>query len=249
MLRKLNCHPTPHPELGSSNQQALMLLVLALPLGLIAIGGVFIFLNTLQRPATEEESKPILGGSGNSEKAKDEGSISEEKTQQTVLDSPSEIRAEEYKSEVIELGNASTGAPLRLLMDSIVPVGGDQYTFSYQLGNTAIRARANCPQSTWTSYPENQINRPQSEATLKMLRIICLNSTRTIDGSPSPQSSYPGTAIVFDPPSNVRQTPGGDFLCTIETKTTIRVGNPSGSWYPTSACGRPGFIHNSQIRF
>jgi len=249
MLRKLNCHRTPHPELGFSNQQALMLLVIALPLGLIAIGGAFIFLNTLQRPATDQESKPVLGGSGNSEKAKDEDTTSEERTQQTVLDSPYESRAEAYKSEVIELGNASTGAPLRLLMDSIVPVGGDQYTFSYQLGNTEIRARANCPESTWTSYPENQINRPQSEATLKMLRIICSNSTRTMDVSPPTQSSYPGTGIVFDPPSNVRQTPGGDFLCTIETTTTIRIGNPNGSWYPTSACGRPGFIHKSQIRF
>ena len=223
-----------------------MLLVIALPLGLIAIGGAFVFINALQKPATDQESQPTSGGSGNSEKGKVKDTTSEEKTQQTVLESPYESRAEAYKSEVIELGNASTGASLRLLMDSIQPVGDGQHAFIYQLGNSTIRARANCPERTWRSYPENQINRPQSEATLKMLRIICSNSTRTIGGSPTPQSSYPGTAIVFDPPSNVRQTAGGNFLCTIETKTTIRVENPSGSWYPTSACGRPGFIHKSQ---
>ena len=249
MLRKQNCQRTPHPELGLTNQQALMLLLLALPLGLIAIGGAYVFLNTLQRPTTNQESKPESEGSGNPEKAKNKDTVSKEKTQQIARDSLSETRAEAYKSEVIELGNASTGASLRLLMDSIQPVGDGQHTFSYQLGNSTIRASANCAEGIWTSYPENQINRPQSEATLKMLRIICSNSMITMDGPPTPQSTYPGTAIVFDPPSNVRRTPGGDFLCTIETKNTIRVGNPSGSWYPTSACGRPGFIHKSQIRF
>ena len=249
MLRKQNFQRTPRPELGFNNQQALMLLVLALPLGLIAIGVVFVLLNSLQQPSKNSESKPEPGTSENSKTAQLEDTTNEEKTHTTSLNAPSELRTEESQSEVIELGSASTGAPLRLLMDSIVPVGGDQYTFSYQLGNTAIRARANCPESTWTSYPENQINRPQSEATSKMLRIICSNSNGAPEASSTLQSSYPGTAIVFDPPSNVRKSPGGAFLCTMETKTTIRVGNPSGSWYPTSACGRPGFIHKSQIHF
>jgi hypothetical protein len=56
------------------------------------------------------------------------------------------------------------------------------------------------------------------------------------------------SALVFDPPSNIRTTPNGNILCTIKARTTINVYNVSNGWYSTDACGGWGYIHQSQIR-
>jgi hypothetical protein len=57
------------------------------------------------------------------------------------------------------------------------------------------------------------------------------------------------TALVFDPPSNVRATPNGEILCSVEASTYINIYENSGSWYRTDACGQIGVIDSSQIRF
>lgn len=126
--------------------------------------------------------------------------------------------------------------------------------FQYQIGNSTVQALANGTDQSWTSYPERQVNRPQSPATERMLGLVC-GTTRLTNQPPStsvsnPRSAtYPGTAIVFAPPSNVRSKPGGEFLCTVDSERTIPVGQAQGEWYPTSACGEQGFIHRSQVRF
>ena len=248
MQLKKDCFHKPLRQLGFSNQQALMLLVLALPLGLIAISIAFIILNNLKESTNDKAVAPPSTTKMDSIGIIDEERSSTE-TAQPTNDMPSEIASAGPGPAVIELGSASTGAPVRLIVNSIVPLGGGSHAFNYQLGSTTIRARANCSEQNWVSYPENQINRPQSDATLKMLQIICSETIGNTPASPSINSNYPGTAIVFDPPSNIRQTPGGSFLCTVKSKTTVSVGNPNGNWYPTSACGSRGFIHKSQIRF
>ena len=70
--------------------------------------------------------------------------------------------------------------------------------------------------------------------------------------SPIPSSSgvsRPGTAIVFDPPSNVKKDPNGEILCTLRKRMTINVYGSIDSWYYTDICGTTGVIHYSQIKF
>ncbi len=57
------------------------------------------------------------------------------------------------------------------------------------------------------------------------------------------------TALVFDPPSNVRATPGGSILCSVDANTQINIYGHSGSWYETDVCGQMGVIDISQIEF
>jgi serine/threonine-protein kinase len=55
------------------------------------------------------------------------------------------------------------------------------------------------------------------------------------------------TAVVFAPPSNVRNAPNGAITCTLSRKVSITVYQKEGQWYYTDACGG-GYIHQSQIR-
>lgn len=66
---------------------------------------------------------------------------------------------------------------------------------------------------------------------------------------PTPQISKAEVAIVFDPPSNVRQSPNSNSLCSIRERTTINIYGSIGDWYYTDICGTMGVIHSSQITF
>ncbi|MGB5913327.1 MAG: hypothetical protein WBG63_00575 [Phormidesmis sp.] len=58
------------------------------------------------------------------------------------------------------------------------------------------------------------------------------------------------TALVYDPSSNVRETPNGYVLCSIDTRAYINIyGHYMDDWYSTDACGSLGVIHISQIQF
>lgn len=56
-------------------------------------------------------------------------------------------------------------------------------------------------------------------------------------------------AIVHRPPSNVRKSPNGEFLCSVTQKTHINVYGSADGWYSTDICGAQGVIHQSQITF
>jgi hypothetical protein len=58
-----------------------------------------------------------------------------------------------------------------------------------------------------------------------------------------------GTAIVFNPPSNVRVIPNGAIVCSVRTAGSINIYNSVNGWYQTDVCGSMGYIHQSQIRF
>ena len=235
---------------GFSNQQVLMLLLVVFPLGLIGVG---LILNVaMKRDQAPEVSAPQAS----------EPIAPKPTTTQTPNNAPeptqtqkgSTTTAQRSLTGTVELGASVTGAPIRLLMGSINQRDAQFREFTYQLGNETVQAMANCPDQTWTSYPERQVNRPQSPATERMLSLVCGNAPIANQPAPaapaaSPDLAYPGVAIVFDPPSNVRSSPGGTFLCTVNNQRTIRVGQAQGEWYPTSACGAKGFIHRSQVRF
>lgn len=62
-------------------------------------------------------------------------------------------------------------------------------------------------------------------------------------------TSKAGVAIVFAPPSNVREFPNGKILCSVRERGKINIYNLEGNWYETDICGSKGFIHSSQITF
>lgn len=55
------------------------------------------------------------------------------------------------------------------------------------------------------------------------------------------------TATVFAPPSNVRNRPNGEIICTITKKVSLNVYQKKGKWYYTDYCGG-GYINQSEIR-
>jgi hypothetical protein len=72
--------------------------------------------------------------------------------------------------------------------------------------------------------------------------------------TPKPPSGT--TAIIIDPPSNIRSYPNGPVICVARTRGTVvnilgptGVTDNNGTWYYTDYCGRQGVIHSSQIRF
>jgi hypothetical protein len=72
----------------------------------------------------------------------------------------------------------------------------------------------------------------------------------------TPASSSATTAVIIDPPTNIRATPNGAVLCVARTRGAVvnilgstGVYDNNGSWYYTDYCGRQGVIHSSQIRF
>lgn len=73
------------------------------------------------------------------------------------------------------------------------------------------------------------------------LGIVCLLGV-------AEKEALAGTAFVMDPPSNVRVVPNGKILCVIPSRVNINVYGYERGWYLTDACGRMGYIHESQVR-
>ncbi|MBS1797138.1 MAG: hypothetical protein JSS81_25145 [Acidobacteria bacterium] len=77
---------------------------------------------------------------------------------------------------------------------------------------------------------------------------------KTTPAPPPPSSAR--TAVIIDPPSNVRDAPNGRVQCVLKSRGTVvnilgstGIGDNNGTWYYTDACGRTGVIHSSQFRF
>jgi hypothetical protein len=141
-------------------------------------------------------------------------------------------------------GTAVGGQNINVDTCSISRASYPSVDFIYYLGNEKVISEANCNNGTWMTLPERQVNRPQSQATQRMLNVVC-----NYRASSSNSSSSSRKAFVFDPPSNVRTSPNGSILCSVRTQTTINVYDSVNSWYYTDVCGRSGVIHSSQIRF
>lgn len=141
-------------------------------------------------------------------------------------------------------GNAVGGQEINLDTCSISRASHRSVDFVYYLGSEKIVSQANCDSRTWITFPERQVNRPQSQATQRMLNFVC-----NARASSPVRNSSARRAFVFDPPSNIRYEPNGAVLCSITTPITINIYGSVGSWYYTDACGETGVVHSSQIRF
>lgn len=136
-------------------------------------------------------------------------------------------------------GTASTGESVNVDLCSLSRASSRSVDFVYYLGEERIISQANCESGSWTTFPEKEVHRPQSQATQRMIEVVCSYSS-------IPQTER---AVVFAPPSNVRDTPNGNILCSIDRAISIDVYGSTGDWYYTDACGSMGVIHSSQIRF
>jgi hypothetical protein len=139
-------------------------------------------------------------------------------------------------------GQAVGGQSINVNLCSISQASQRSVNFVYFLGDERIQSQANCEAGTWTTFPERAVHRPQSLATQNMLNTVCSyrSSRNRAEGQ---------VVFVFDPPSNVRVSPNGRVLCSINQAREINVYGATGSWYYTDACGQTGVIHSSQIRF
>lgn len=62
-----------------------------------------------------------------------------------------------------------------------------------------------------------------------------------------------GEALVYAPPSHIRDVPDGKILCTVSKEMLIklhgstRIRDKNGVWIYTDHCGKMGVIHSSQV--
>lgn len=71
------------------------------------------------------------------------------------------------------VGTASGGQAINLDLCSIQVASYRSVNFVYYLGNDRVQSQANCEAGTWTTFPEGEQHRPQSDATQRMLNIVC----------------------------------------------------------------------------
>jgi hypothetical protein len=137
------------------------------------------------------------------------------------------------------------------------------FFFTLEKGNTQVRIRVEV--NGYEKY-DRFIN-PASGSGVEEIQVqptpSSSESVSTPEASslspPSPSASPPlkrtsatsriGVAIVFDPPSNVRESPNGRILCSVREKTTINIYGSTSSWYYTDVCDNMGVIDSSQITF
>lgn len=149
-----------------------------------------------------------------------------------VCDAPSHSSRKTW----LNMGRSATGESILVNWQSII-LTDRGVDFRYRIGSETIDATADCSRDRWYAEGYGWYS-PQSRATQGMVDLVChahLNS-----GS--------DTAVVFDPPSNVRAYPNGDVICSVSQRSTIDLYGREGEWYYTDACGSVGVIHQSQIR-
>ena len=139
------------------------------------------------------------------------------------------------KSCLSYMGDSVSGQEIAVDVCSISRASEQSLDFTYYLGKEPIFSQANCTNGTWTTFPERVRHQPQSRATQRMVSTVCRGLAEL--------------AVVVAPPSNVRTSPDGPILCTLEQEGNLSTYGSTDSWYYTDACGSFGVIHSSQIRF
>ncbi|HLM02285.1 MAG TPA: hypothetical protein VK400_14635 [Pyrinomonadaceae bacterium] len=151
------------------------------------------------------------------------------------------------------------GVALIMFMQNSSPVP------SAAKNETGVKASPNAEQkSTRNEIDEEKENLKAEQARLERERQKLADERRALENkkkealadtapNTAPRTSNSGAAIVFAPPSNVRESPGGAILCAVRKRATINIlGStyaPDGVWYYTDVCGRTGVIHSGQVKF
>lgn len=141
-------------------------------------------------------------------------------------------------------GVAATGEKIHLNLNSIQQEGRKiGYFFVYQIGTDRPSAYTPCDGRFQVVNADGvtfqPLMKPQSKATQKMIDRVC-----SFQAKRAARSAY-----IVAPPSNIRMSPNGEILCSIESQKMIQVYGSQGQWFSTDACGKMGVIHSSQIKF
>jgi serine/threonine protein kinase, bacterial len=145
-------------------------------------------------------------------------------------------------------GEAVTGQAVNLDLCSITTNNSDQVGFVYYLGDQRMGSAANCSNNTWTTFSDQQIHRPLSPATQRMLTNVCSRRQAGSSNSNSSNSEI-AKATIFTPPTNIRESPDGKILCVINKKLTINTYGVNNLWYKTDVCGAMGVVQAEQLKF
>jgi serine/threonine protein kinase, bacterial len=164
-------------------------------------------------------------------------------TPQNSGDSPSINKTTDKLSCNYFTGNAVAGQTVNVDLCSITNNGSEKIRFTYYLGNQRMDSEANCADGSWTTFSNNKNQKPLSAATQKMIDRVCNRSIA------SQNNSQMVRAFVFAPPSNVRESPDGNILCSIKQQQYINTYGVANSWYKTDFCGSMGVISADQLRF
>ena len=128
--------------------------------------------------------------------------------------------------------------------------------------NSADKTNKNTSDDRKSDKDEQTENLKQQQEKLEKDRQKLENERKALENKKkeaaqtTPKSSDATTAVIIDPPSNIRAAPNGAVLCVARTRGTVvnilgstGVYDNNGSWYYTDYCGSRGVIHSSQIRF
>jgi serine/threonine protein kinase, bacterial len=205
--------------------------------------------NTIQAPTPVQTAAPTPIVSATTEsQTKTEPVVSKQPKTEPVAPTKDLTPAQKTRKPSCEYatGNSVEGQPITVDICSIESNNSEAISFTYYLGNEKVDSLANCTEGSWTTFPEKQIQRPQSAATQKMLDRVCsAKADKTISGTTSKERS----ALIFDPPSNIRVTPNGEILCSIKEKTTVIIKATNGDWHNIDICGASGWIKADQLKF
>ncbi len=99
-------------------------------------------------------------------------------------------------------GNAIEGQPINIDLCSISNTNNsEKISFTYSLGNQRLKSTANCTQSNWITLADQQVHRPLSAATQKMLDRVCNNRQPNNPGSGVTQPAKSPEIVKVSPPS------------------------------------------------
>lgn len=115
--------------------------------------------------------------------------------------------------------------------------------------HTSIFEDINLINSLASKYGNNHtIVKAYNQAIAETIFKNCYSEFNALPESNRQSTSNNLTAIIYDPPSNVRKTPNGAIICTVNKVTEINIYENKNGWYSTDICNKLGYIHQSQIR-
>ena len=142
-----------------------------------------------------------------------------------------------------------------------VGVGAVLFAYAYQIylgeNNCIIRltpseTKAQCAPSKVQMEDSAMLSPPKPVEKILEKREPPKNHTPDVSDDNGSKAVIKQTevAIVFNPPSNVREEPNGRVICSVRNKTAIDILGKIGAWYRTDVCnGLIGYIHKSQLNY
>lgn len=137
---------------------------------------------------------------------------------------------------------------------NILESGRYHASFVYFLDSERLPSQANCSDDgTWKIRGAGPVYAPESRAEQNMLNTVCGELIRYMNVSNPDRPMepiVPRVAVLQESVSEIKTSPNGDTLCTVEGRGFINIHGHLDDWYSTDICrGELGVIHESQINY